>query len=477
MPTWQKTQKFGNTMINYITNFVYKYMIKFIFYILSKILIFLFLKFLSKNKISYFIFNIFYDIMFKSVSYYSNLRSDLEAVQQLSNLRDKVSVYTKKNNYLNKKKKIIFILNIATSSDLTNLIHLKKFVKKFDVYIFEIEKHNEDKKLHFNFFKKNINYFKKNQIKFESIKKGFDIENLTSKINKINADLLIFNTGASFIHIIDRINTKKIISINKTSLFVPHSKIDLQTFQQPPWPYRIQRNKIYNFKTKKTININVTNKTFVYSKKNIKINKVNFKNKNIILWYGNLKKLADKNFINSISKILIKYKHLQFYFFGTNTFILNKIYKYFELNNVKNFKYLGVFSYIYNGKSSIVHGNLNKFKNIVSKTLVMTNTFAMHGGRYAIEAYEFNIPIINFQLNDRQWLNNQSKMYYKNESIFLKKYTAPSYHEYEQLLENTIDNEKFRNNVIKNQKLLLNKLTHKDKLYNDVNSFIFKWFN
>ena len=162
MPTWQKTQKFGNTMINYITNFVYKYMIKFIFYILSKILIFLFSKFLSKNKISYFIFNIFYDIMFKSVSYYSNLRSDLEAVQQLSNLRDKVSVYTKKNNYLNKKKKIIFILNIITSSDLTNLIHLKKFVKKFDVYIFEIEKHKEHKKLHFNFFKKNINYFKKN---------------------------------------------------------------------------------------------------------------------------------------------------------------------------------------------------------------------------------------------------------------------------------------------------------------------------
>ena len=81
-------------------------MIKFIFYILSKILIFLFSKFLSKNKISYFIFNIFYDIMFKSVSYYSNLRSDLEAVQQLSNLRDKVSVYTKKNNYLNKKKKL-----------------------------------------------------------------------------------------------------------------------------------------------------------------------------------------------------------------------------------------------------------------------------------------------------------------------------------------------------------------------------------
>jgi len=459
-------------MINNIKNFVYKYVIKSIFYILAKILIFLFSKFLYKNKISNFLFNVSYNLMFKSVSYYNNLRSDLEAVQQLSNLRDKVSIYKKKNRYSNKKKKIIFILNIFTE-DLTQLIHLKNFIIKFDVYIFEIEKHKEDNKLHLNFFKKNIDYFKKNKVKFETFKKNFNNENLSSKINKINADFLIFNTGTNLINIIDRINTKKIISINKTSLFVPHSKIDLQTFNQPPWPYRIQRNKIYNFKTKKSINIDVTDKIFVYSKKNIQIKKKNFKNKNIILWYGNLKKLADKNFINSISKILLKYKHLKFYFYGTNTFFLNKIYKYFELNNVKNFKYLGVFSYIYKSNSSIVHGNLDKFKDIVSRTLVMTNTFAMHGGRYALEAYEFNIPIVNYQLKDKQWLNNQSKMYYKNESIFLKKYTASNYDEYEQLLEKVIDNAKFRNNLIKNQKVLLNKLTHKDKLFNDFISLNF----
>ena len=459
-------------MINNIKNFVYKYVIKSIFYILAKILIFLFSKFLYKNKISNFLFNVSYNLMFKSVSYYNNLRSDLEAVQQLSNLRDKVSIYKKKNRYSNKKKKIIFILNIFTE-DLTQLIHLKNFIIKFDVYIFEIEKHKEDNKLHLNFFKKNIDYFKKNKVKFETFKKNFNNENLSSKINKINADFLIFNTGTNLINIIDRINTKKIISINKTSLFVPHSKIDLQTFNHPPWPYRIQRNKIYNFKTKKSINIDVTDKIFVYSKKNIQIKKKNFKNKNIILWYGNLKKLADKNFINSISKILLKYKHLKFYFYGTNTFFLNKIYKYFELNNVKNFKYLGVFSYIYKSNSSIVHGNLDKFKDIVSRTLVMTNTFAMHGGRYALEAYEFNIPIVNYQLKDKQWLNNQSKMYYKNESIFLKKYTASNYDEYEQLLEKVIDNAKFRNNLIKNQKVLLNKLTHKDKLFNDFISLNF----
>jgi hypothetical protein len=461
-------------MINGIKNFIYKYLIKSIFYILAKILIFFFSKSLYKNKISSSLFNVSYNFIFKSVSYYNNLRSDLEAIHQLSNLRDEVLIYKKKNKHYNKKKKIIFILNITTSSDLTNLIHLKKFIKLFDVYIFEISKNKEDTKLHLNFFKKKINYFKKNQVKFESIKKNFDIENLSSKINKINADLLIFNIGTSLINIIDRINTKKIISINKTSIFIPHSKIDLQTFQQPPWPYRIQKNKIYNFKTKKIINVNVTDKIFIYSKKNIKINKINYKNKNIILWYGNLKKLADKNFIDSISKILLKYTHLKFYFFGTNTFFLNTIYKYLRLNNVKNFKYLGVFSYIYNSKTSIVHGNLETFKKIVSKTLLMSNTFAMHGGRYALEAYEFNIPIINFQLNDKQWLNNQNKMYYKNKGIFLKECTASNYDEYVRLLKKVIDNEKFRNNVVKNQKVLLNKLTHRDKFYNDVNGLIFE---
>ena len=65
-------------------------------------------------------------------------------------------------------------------------------------------------------------------------------------------------------------------------------------------------------------------------------------------------------------------------------------------------------------------------------------------------------------------------MYYKNEGIFLKKSTASSYHDFEKLLKKVIDNKKFRNDVIKNQKVLLNKLTHKDKLYNDVNSLIFK---
>ena len=95
-------------MINIVNKFIHQYIIKYISYILSKILIFFFLTFLNKNKISYFIFNIFYNLIFKSISYYSNLRSDLEAIQMLSNLRDKVSLYTKKNKYFNKKKKNYF---------------------------------------------------------------------------------------------------------------------------------------------------------------------------------------------------------------------------------------------------------------------------------------------------------------------------------------------------------------------------------
>ena len=334
------------------------------------------------------------------------------------------------------------------------------------MYVFEIQKNIGDSNLQSNFFQKNFHFFKKNKIKFECLKKNFDTEKLSLTINKINADLLVFNTGYNLMNLIDLINTKKIISINITSLFVPHSKIDLQTFTQPPWPYKIRNRKIYNFKTKKSINIKVTNKIFIYKNKYLRFKHVNLNNKNIILWYGNLIKLADKNFINSISKILLKHKNLNFYFFGKNLFYLQKIFKYFNHNGIKNIKYLGLFNHAHNRNSK-------KFKYYISRTLIMPNTFKMHGGRYAIEAYAYDIPIINFQLNNKQWLHNQNKMYYKNESIFLKKFTASTYNQYENLIEHVIDSKKFRNHVIKNQRVLLKKLTYEDKLFNDIISLNF----
>lgn len=105
----------------------------------------------------------------------------------------------------------------------------------------------------------------------------------------------------------------------------------------------------------------------------------------------------------------------------------------------------------------------------------MTNTFAMHGGRYAIEAYDYNIPIINFQYNDKEWENNQVNMYYKNKSIFLKKYTASSFADYEKLAEKAINSKKFRNEMINKQKNLLYKLTNKDKLFYDLRTLNFKF--
>ena len=448
-----------------LNKFFYSFIIKSIAYFLSKLLIFIFIRLLFKNNLSYILFKSSYNFIYKNISYYLNLRSDLEALQQLSYIRDRVTVYKKKNSVFNKKKKIIFILNVAKST-LVSFEHLKKFTKKFDLYFFEIEKNKEDNKFKNKFLKKKNNFLIQNNIKFEWFKRNFSSDNLSTKINKLNADLLIFDNGFSMNDTIDKINTKKIISINKTSLFVPHSKIDLQTFQQPPWPYRIQGNKIYNFKKNRYININVTDKIFVYRKTHIRIKKNDLKNKNIILWYGNLKKLADKNYINSISKILKKYKKLNFYFFGTNIDYLTKVNKYFKINDINNIRFLRNFS-ITNNK------NLKNFKIILSKTLVMANTFAMHGGRYALEAYEFDIPIINFQLSDKQWLNNQSKMYYKNKNIFLKKYIASNYNKYESFLEEAINNKKFRNKIIKDQKVLFNKLTSNEKIYNDLKKLNF----
>ena len=66
-------------------------------------------------------------------------------------------------------------------------------------------------------------------------------------------------------------------------------------------------------------------------------------------------------------------------------------------------------------------------------------------------------------------------MYYKNESIFLKKYTASSFADYEKLAEKAIDSKKFRNEMIKKQKNLLYKLTNKDKLFYDLRTLNFKF--
>ena len=99
-------------------------------------------------------------------------------------------------------------------------------------------------------------------------------------INNDDLDIFVFNTGVSDLKLIDEIDAGRIISINKTSIFVPHEKIDYQSFQQPPWPYRELKGKIYNFKYKKIINKKVSTNLFSYTKE---ILNLNLKNKNIIL--------------------------------------------------------------------------------------------------------------------------------------------------------------------------------------------------
>ncbi len=92
-----------------LNKFFYSFVIKSIAYFLSKFLIFIFIRLLFKNNLSYILFKSSYNFVYKNISYYLNLRSDLEAVQQLSFIRDKVIIYKKKNKVFNKKKKKLFL--------------------------------------------------------------------------------------------------------------------------------------------------------------------------------------------------------------------------------------------------------------------------------------------------------------------------------------------------------------------------------
>lgn len=426
-------------------------------YQIAKLLILIFKILLKKNKLSSLVFFYFFDFIYQSVSYYLNLKTDLESLKKLSDLRKQILNFKEMNREVHLRKRIIFYLNISSNS-LVNLGHIEKFCKKFDVFVFEPTKTKLDYQISKKFFRLNKKKFIKKNLKFKTLIQNNNINNLINEINLINSDYFIFDGGINSINLIDSINSKKIISINKTSTFFPHPKIDIQTYNQPAWPYKIKNNKIFNFKNNKFIQVPVTEKLFVYTKRNFQIKKNN--KKNLILWYGNLKKLADRNFIYSISNILKKKPEFKFYFFGTNVFFLKYILKYFELNKVKNIKFLGEF----NLKKKT---HKKKLEKIFAKTFLMTNTFTMHGGRFAIEAYEAKIPIINFQLKDNQWKNLQKLMYYKNSHIFLKQTTASNSKNYENLILKTIEDKNFNKKIIKQQNKLLNYLTSKNKMYDE----------
>ena len=115
---------------------------------------------------------------------------------------------------------------------------------------------------------------------------------------------------------------------------------------------------------------------FSYTKRNLKFKFK--KNKNIILWYGNLKKLAEERFLKIISEILINFPQLELHFFGKyEVKYYNFIINHFESKKIKNYQYKGAFNF--NNENELDIKNLFKFKKSLEKTKIMINSLRYLG--------------------------------------------------------------------------------------------------
>jgi len=440
-------------------------------YYLSKIILLILddLKFLIKliltknfiDKILYFIHG--------GVGYYGNLKSDLESLEKVLILRDYFIPPKKKQKIIKKKnKKIGFLVNFSSRS-LFNLDHFKSIPNNFEVFIFEfnnsVNGYNQSLKL----FKK----FKNKKIKVSILKLhnswsyDFDKQSkIAEVINSFSLDYLIFDTGVFHLHLLNELITPKIISYNKTSLIVPSSKIDIQSFCQPCFPYKVKKNKIYNFKNKNNLNIKVDDSFIIYQSRNIKF-KLNNKRK-YILWYGNFKKFYDPKFLNLIEKILIKYPSLELHAFGRNDDYKKQSKVYFKKKKTLNIHFHEIFDW------NVKNQYFENFLKVLKQTKIMINSFRMSGARYAIESYQFGIPIINFNLDDKAWLKNPDNLYYKVPKILIDENTVNNENDYLKLIDKILNDRNFEKKLISLQKKKFNHLTSKKFFWKKINQLIEK---
>ena len=96
----------------------------------------------------------------------------------------------------------------------------------------------------------------------------------------------------------------------------------------------------------------------------------------------------------------------------------------------------------------------------------------MSGGRYAVEAYQFKIPIINYNLSDKEWLNNKEKLFYKIVNLFIDINAVRSEQEYLRLFKKIMNSNSFEQKIIKAQSLKFQKVTSGKEFWRNLEDLI-----
>ena len=98
----------------------------------------------------------------------------------------------------------------------------------------------------------------------------------------------------------------------------------------------------------------------------------------------------------------------------------------------------------------------------------MLNSFRMLGARYAIEAYQFGIPVVNYDIDDKSWLKNPNSLYYKVPKLLIKESTVNSENNYRKLVDKILKNKKFEKKIIDLKKEKFNSLIGKENFWKKI---------
>lgn len=280
-------------------------------------------------------------------------------------------------------------------------------------------------------------------------------------------DVLVIIANTFFLSVLDFLTVPSLIAFNTTSTLMPHPKCRNQIYIQPPWPWAFDGIRLKNIKSGKHLCFPAVHASYFYNARGAKFFNVRplEKRKKQIFFNCGMEKILSNSFLETLIKVLKKDTDLIFLYYGGysgNT--LDRIQAKFKKSGVKpqtfyKDKYI---SYIDQNDQLIDDGYVYQAYQELFESCLFMNSFPISAARSCIEAFIAEVPVIQMDLDDSIWPDNQKRQPFKLTAILTETGTAGSVEEYLEKCIKVLNDEQFAMKIIKEQYELLSELTDSD---------------
>ena len=359
----------------------------------------------------------------------------------------------------NKRKRIGFLGQLSQSMLLNKDFWSFPVPQNVDLYLYELNAEGYPtnpklKKLNHHLFEAFWHKSKFDRVYSDT----FDYKKIAKKINEDEIDLLIVTIETigrfTYAKLFDEIITStKIIVTNPGNYFYVHPKIYGQGQIQLPPCWTINSHVLKNSDGYSISEYQFFPKFFFYDRRDIVIEKnTKYTFNNTIFIHGRLSLVADKRFLNVIKKLLLDDTTRKLYLMGINDLnSLSFIEGFFSKANLKSqFEYLGHFYMNFSENGKIENKNWDVTKKLLKTSGVFLNPFPKGAGSARMEAFLSGLPVIDLEI-DFMDPKQKSKKEYILEPLIKKYGSAFSEEEYYILATKCLEDENYREKIIKEQ--------------------------